>query len=98
MRQEIERTGILSVLGEKLVNLLTNLSVGDLDIVFEGAVVGHEGQKPVAGNIKLRASKQNELRTTPIDCFYLPVGIPDDEHWVHPCCEWRDRGPRASCQ
>jgi hypothetical protein len=34
-------TGVLAVLGEHLVDLVTNLAVGDLDVVLGGAVIGH---------------------------------------------------------
>jgi hypothetical protein len=46
-------TGVLAVLGEHLVDLVTNLAVGDLDVVLGGAVIGHEGEEAVVGNVEL---------------------------------------------
>jgi len=44
--------GVLSVLGEHLVDLVTNITVGDLDVVLGGAVVGHEGEETVVSNVE----------------------------------------------
>jgi len=46
-------TGILAILGEHLGDLLTDFTVGKLDIVLGGAVIGHQGQETVIGNVKL---------------------------------------------
>ena len=46
-------TGVLAVLGEELVDLVANLAVGELDVVLGGAVVGHEGEETVIGNVEL---------------------------------------------
>jgi hypothetical protein len=48
-------TGVLAVLVEHLGNLLANFAVGELDIVLGGAVIGHEGEETVVGDIDLRA-------------------------------------------
>lgn len=49
----IELTGVLAVLGEELADLVANLAVGELDIVLGGAVVGHEREETVIGDIEL---------------------------------------------
>lgn len=46
-------TGVLAVLGEELVDLVTNFAIGKLDVVFGGAVVGHEGEETVISNVEL---------------------------------------------
>jgi hypothetical protein len=46
-------TGILLVSGEKLVNLLSNLSIGDLDIILGLAIISHQGKETIIGNIEL---------------------------------------------
>jgi len=46
-------TGVLVLLVEKLVNLVTNLAIWDLDIVLGGTVVGHEGKETVVSDIEL---------------------------------------------
>jgi hypothetical protein len=46
-------TGILLVSGEKLVNLLSNLSIGDLDIILGLAIISHQGKEAIIGNIEL---------------------------------------------
>ena len=49
----LELTGVLAVLVEHLVDLVTNLAIGDLDVVLGGAVVGHEGEETVVRNVEL---------------------------------------------
>lgn len=46
-------TGILLVDAEELLNLVTNLTIRDLDIILGAAIVGHEGQETIVGDIKL---------------------------------------------
>lgn len=46
-------TGILLVDAEELLNLLTNLTIRDLDIILGAAIVGHEGQETIVSDIKL---------------------------------------------
>jgi hypothetical protein len=50
----VQLTGILAILGEHLVDLVTNLVVGELDIVLGGAVIRHEGEETIVGNVNLR--------------------------------------------
>ena len=52
-RSNGELTGVLVLLGEELVDLVTNLAIGDLDVVLGGAVVGHEGEETVVSNVEL---------------------------------------------
>jgi hypothetical protein len=49
----IRLTGVLALLGEKLVNLVANLAVGDLNIVLGVAGVGHEGEEAVVSDVEL---------------------------------------------
>lgn len=48
-------TGVLAFLSEELVDLVTGLAVGELDVVLGGAVIGHEGQETVVSHVKLNA-------------------------------------------
>ena len=46
-------TGILLLLTEELVDLFTNLTLWNLDIILGGTVLGHEGEKAVVGDVEL---------------------------------------------
>ena len=46
-------TGILLLLTEELGDLFANFTLWDLDIVLGGAVLGHEGEKAVIGDVEL---------------------------------------------
>lgn len=46
-------TGNLLVNLEQLVDLLANLSIGDLDIVLGVAIIVHEGEEAIVGDIDL---------------------------------------------
>jgi hypothetical protein len=46
-------TGILLIGLEELLDLLANLSIWELNIVLDGAVVRHEGQEAVICDIEL---------------------------------------------
>ena len=46
-------TGVFLLGGEKLVNLLANLALRNLDIVFSLTVISHQGEETIVGNIKL---------------------------------------------
>lgn len=46
-------TGDLLLNLEQLVNLLANLSIGDLDIVLGVAIIVHEGEETIVGDIDL---------------------------------------------
>jgi hypothetical protein len=49
----IQLTGVLALLGEELVDLVANLTLGELDIILGGAVLRHEGEETVVSNVKL---------------------------------------------
>jgi len=44
--------GILLLGGEKLVDLLANLSIGDLDIILGLAIISHQGEEAIIGDIE----------------------------------------------
>lgn len=46
-------TGVLAIFDEELPDLVANFALGNLDIVLGGAVIGHEGEEAVVGDIKL---------------------------------------------
>ena len=46
-------TGIFLFFAEELVDLLSNLTIRDLDVVLGVAIVTHEGKKVVLRNIEL---------------------------------------------
>lgn len=46
-------TGVLLLLLEELVDLVTDFTVGELDIVLGVAVVVHEGEETIVGDVKL---------------------------------------------
>jgi len=47
-------TGILLLGGEELLNLVTNLSIWDLDIILGLTIIGHQGEETIVGNIELQ--------------------------------------------
>ena len=59
-------TSVLAVLGKELVDLIADFTVGNLDIVLGGAIVGHEGEEAVVGDIELQYFSQ-ENHTTVAD-------------------------------
>ena len=46
-------TSILPIVVEQLVDLAANISFRDLDIIFGRAIIGHEGEEAVVGDIEL---------------------------------------------
>jgi len=46
-------TSVLAILGEHLVDLVTDFAIGKLDIILGGAVVRHEGEEAVVSNVEL---------------------------------------------
>jgi len=44
--------GVLLVSAEELLDLVTNFALGDFDVVLGGAILRHEGQETVVGDIK----------------------------------------------
>ena len=53
-RSDGELTGVLALFGEELVDLVSDLAIGDLDIVLGGAIIRHEGEETVVSDIELR--------------------------------------------
>ena len=53
----MERTGLLLFGTEDLGDLVAHLAIGHLDIVLQGAVIAHEVQVAVVGNIELRKGR-----------------------------------------
>jgi hypothetical protein len=46
-------TGVLAVINEELPDLVTDVAIRNLDVVLGGAIVGHEGEEAVVGDVKL---------------------------------------------
>lgn len=46
-------TGVLSLFDEKLLDLVANFALGNLDVVLGGAVIRHEREETVVRDIKL---------------------------------------------
>jgi hypothetical protein len=51
---ETTHTGVLALIGEHLGDLVANFTVGNLDVVLGGAIVGHEREEAVIGHVELR--------------------------------------------
>ena len=49
----LELTGVLLLLNEELVDSVTDLVLGDLDVVLGGAVVKHEGEETIVSDVEL---------------------------------------------
>lgn len=46
-------TSILLIGAEKLLNLVTNFTIRNLDIILGLAVIGHKGEESIVGDIEL---------------------------------------------
>ena len=46
-------TGILAILNEELLDFVTDVTLRELDVVLGGAVIRHEGEEAVIGNVEL---------------------------------------------
>lgn len=46
-------TGVLAILLEELLDLVANLTIRNLDIIFGITIVGHEGEEVVVGDVEL---------------------------------------------
>jgi len=71
--------GVLAVLVEHLVDLVTNLAIGDLDVVLGGAVVGHEGEETVVSNVEELVLATGDVRNVHVvggraEIFQLLLG------------------------
>lgn len=47
-------TGVLLLLSEKLVDLLANLTLGELDVVLGGTIIVHKREEAIVGDIELK--------------------------------------------
>jgi hypothetical protein len=52
-------TGVFLLGGEKLVNLLTNFAIGNLNIVLGLTIIGHQRKKTIIGDIELLSDQRN---------------------------------------
>jgi hypothetical protein len=64
---------------EELLDLVADFAVGNFDVVFSGAVVGHEGEETIVSDIKLQS---HISLAVPSFAFTknLQAGIPGDGH------------------
>jgi hypothetical protein len=53
-RSCIKLTGVLFLSLEELIDLITNLSIGNLDIILGLTVIGHQAEKSIIGDVKLK--------------------------------------------
>lgn len=90
-------TSVLGFLQEELLDLVTNFTIRKLDVVLGGAIVVHEREETIVGDVELwhMLGFRLEGRRTDID---LQADIPGDERWGRPCCEWTGRDLQASCR
>jgi len=49
---ENDDVNVLALISEELLDLVSALSVWDLDVVLGGAIVGHEGEEAIVGDIE----------------------------------------------
>lgn len=86
---QIVLTGVLAILSEHLVDLVTDLTVWDLDVVLGGAVLRHEGEETVVSNVEL-----NELSAVfprnPSICLTYELVLATGDVWnLHVVGGWR---------
>jgi len=82
-------TGILLVSGEKLVNLLSNLSIGNLDIILGLAIISHQGKETIIGDIELDAASArrcNDMRESTYQLVFLASDVGD----IHVVSGWAE--------
>ena len=46
-------TDVLPILGEELVDLITNFALWNLDVLLLGTIIRHEGQEAIVGDVEL---------------------------------------------
>jgi hypothetical protein len=97
-RMLVQLTGVLALLVEELVDLVANLTIGNLNVVLGGTIVGHEGKETVVGNVKLDgllvALCGIGMAWPGLD---LQAGTPGGERWGRSCCGWKGRDLPTSC-
>ena len=87
--REANITGILLVSGEKLVNLLSNISLGDLNIILGLTIISHQGKETIVGNIELgvvSARRCNHMYASAYQLVFLAGDIGD----VHVVGGWAE--------
>ena len=47
-------TSVFAVFGEQLVDLVANIILRDLDIILGGAIIRHEREEAVVGDVELQ--------------------------------------------
>lgn len=73
-RERSRLTGVLLVFLEKLVDLLANLTVRELDVVLGVALVVHKRKEAVLGNVELERNQRHS--TTLVTSDGLRAGTP----------------------
>ena len=77
-------TGVLLVASEEFLDLVTNFTLGHLDIILGGTIVGHEGQKVVISDIELKPTISTLESPTRTDfSTYQLVFTADDIGDIH---------------
>jgi len=59
---ENDDVGVLLILGEQLVNLLANLSIGNLDIILGLAIISHQGEETIIRDIEKLVFLASDVR------------------------------------
>jgi len=93
-------TDVLAVVVEHLVDLFTDFVGWGLDVVLGGAVVGHEGQEAVVGDVDL--CHRILAKPMPVSSHYcrlcLQAGTRGGKRSGRPCCGWMETSPPTSCR
>jgi len=63
-RDASKLTGVLLLLGEQALDLVTDLTFGHLDIVLGLAVLAHEGEEAIVGDVELYIRCQYHIPRT----------------------------------
>lgn len=50
-------TGVFAVVGEELGDLVADVAIGNLDIVLGGAIVRHEREEAIIGDVELQSQQ-----------------------------------------
>jgi len=53
--------GVLFFIGEKFVNLVTNFSIRNLDIILSLTIVSHQGKEAIVGNVEQLVFLANDI-------------------------------------
>ena len=86
-------TDVLLLNLEELLDLVANLTVRELDIILGVAVVVHEGEEAIVGDVELmNVSMALHYK----DNSDSQAGTHDGRRGERPCCGWRERDLRTS--